>query len=471
MTAFRSPSGRGGLCVLGACLLAAFASPAPAAIETLQVPETLAATKARLAAGQQANILILGDSLSFEGMGWASWVPTFRDLMRQQYGDAGHGYQSFNHLLGGTVVDGGDIIGSGVNVDLPPWRALDGLWIGLASPGTTANFTAFADHVELHYHVGPDGGIAEVRDGAGTLLTTLNGYAPQPGAAAWTHTFSSGNHTLRIESITSGAFSILGYNNLAPDPGAGGVRVHRASNSGWNTTNYARRDGSFDDQMALLETDLVIIMLGQNEWNGGGPAFESRLSNIVRRAQAVGADVLLLGSYNSSRWYLPSVMDSQQRVAEALDAGFVNLYATAGTRAEWLSNGYLYHDNLHFSPDGAEYMAHFVFDAFVSDGRSVYPWLLGDMNDDGEFGAADIDPWVLAMVNPAAYDAAYDRVWARRSGDFNGDGLINTEDINHLVAHLAAIGSPAVIPEPASVAAWAGAMVLGFPRRQRPAVP
>jgi hypothetical protein len=199
----------------------------------------------------------------------------------------------------------------------------------------------------------------------------------------------------------------------------------------------------------MLDADLVIVMLGQNEWSGGGSAFESRLATIVRRVQATGADVLLLGSYNSSRWYLPSVMDSQQRVAEALGAGFVNLYATTGSRAEWLANGYLYHDNLHFSPAGGDYLGHFVFEAFLSDGRSVYPWLPGDMNDDGLFDATDINPWLLALTDPAAYDAVYDRVWAARSGDFNGDGLINTEDINHLVLALQN-GSPATIPQPAS---------------------
>jgi hypothetical protein len=437
-----------------------------AAIETLNVTDALAATKARLDAGQQANVVIFGDSLSFEGFAWASWVPAFRNLMQQHYGDAGYGYQSFSSLTGGAAMSGGQFIGSGPNVDLHPWRALDGQWVGLASPGTAVDFTAYGHSVELHYHVGPGGGLAEVRDSTGTLLATLDAYAAQTGAAAWTHTFDHDDRMVRIESISGSTFSILGYNNLADDPLAAGVRIHRASNSGWNTTNYVRRDASFDDQLAMLDVDLVMIMLGQNEWSGGGPAFESRLASIVNRVQAAGADVLLLGSYNSNRSYLPSVMNSQQRVAEAMGVGFINLHATAGSFAHWLSSGYLHNDNLHFSPAGGDYLAQFLFEAFLSDGRSVYPWLPGDMNGDGVVDAADIDPWVLALVDPEAYDAQYATVWAQRSGDFNGDGRITTADITPFIALLNNSGGGAVIPEPASVTLLTlGALVLA--RRQR----
>ncbi len=442
-----------------ALVVLGLASPAAwAADQTWNVGPVLAPTKAKLAAGEQANIVILGDSLSFEGFSWASWVPDFRTLMQAYYGDGGYGYQSFSYLTGGYPESGRKLIGSGPNVDRAPFRAIDGQWVGLAEPGAATRFEAYSDEVELHYYVGPLGGAAVVYDGAGQVLATLQGEGPVSSAAAWRHTFTGDDRTLRIESVTEGAFSILGYNNLAPSPDAGGVRVHRASNSGWNTSNYARRDGSFDDQLELLDTDLVVIMIGQNEWSGGGIAFENRLSLMLQRIQAVGADVLLLGSYDSSRWYLPSVMDSQQKVAEAKGAGWVNLYSTAGSRSFWLANDYLHDDNLHFSPVGAAYLAEFVFEAFVSDGRSVYPWLLGDMNDDATFDEADIDPWVLALTQPAEYDAAYNRVWAQRSGDFNGDGLVNTQDINSFVARLGRTPSSTVVPEPSAL----GVMVVAL---------
>lgn len=439
------------LVMVSAMLVATVGLPARAADAAWGVGPALEATKAKLAAGEQANIVIFGDSLSFEGLGWSSWVPTFRERMRTTYGDAGYGYQSYSYLTGGRAEGGGKFTGSGPNLDLWPYHGLDGQWLGLAAPGTATDFEAYGNEVELHYYTGAAGGSAVVYDSAGNVLTTLDGSGgTRPGAAAWRHTFTGDDRVLRIESVGEDPFGVLGYNNLSPVTDVGGARIHRASNSGWNTVNYARRDGGFEDQLNLLQADLVMVMIGQNEWSGGGSAFESRLSLIVQRAQSVGADVLLMGSYNSSRWYLPSVMTSQQQVAQDMGAGFVNLYSTAGSKAFWQASGFLYHDGLHFSPTGADYMGEFVFDVFLSDGRSVYPWLLGDMNDDAAFNEADIDPWVLALTRPKEYDAAYEHVWARRSGDFNGDGVVDTQDINGLIAHLMG-GSPAVVPEP-----WTG---------------
>jgi len=61
---------------------------------------------------------------------------------------------------------------------------------------------------------------------------------------------------------------------------------------------------------------------------------------------------------------------------------------------------------------------------------------LGDLNCDGRFNTLDIEPFVLALVNPAAYAAAYPDC-AAGNADLNGDGRVNVFDIEPFVALLA----------------------------------
>jgi hypothetical protein len=62
------------------------------------------------------------------------------------------------------------------------------------------------------------------------------------------------------------------------------------------------------------------------------------------------------------------------------------------------------------------------------------PWL-GDLNCDGLVNPFDIDPFVLALVDPSAYAAAFpDCDWLR--ADCDRDGLVNPFDIDPFVALL-----------------------------------
>jgi hypothetical protein len=58
--------------------------------------------------------------------------------------------------------------------------------------------------------------------------------------------------------------------------------------------------------------------------------------------------------------------------------------------------------------------------------------LTGDMNCDGEVNAFDIDPFVLALTDPDAYDLAYPNCDIM-NGDINGDGEVNAFDIDPFV--------------------------------------
>lgn len=59
--------------------------------------------------------------------------------------------------------------------------------------------------------------------------------------------------------------------------------------------------------------------------------------------------------------------------------------------------------------------------------------VLGDMNCDGTVSFADINPFVLALTNPAAYQAAFPAC-SLLNADINGDGTLDFGDINPYVA-------------------------------------
>ncbi|MCH8805051.1 MAG: S8 family serine peptidase [Planctomycetes bacterium] len=69
------------------------------------------------------------------------------------------------------------------------------------------------------------------------------------------------------------------------------------------------------------------------------------------------------------------------------------------------------------------------FVASEASSYSVAACSLGDMNCDGAFNGADIDPFFLALGDPAAYMAAFPNCDILQ-GDMNGDGLVNGGDID-----------------------------------------
>ena len=70
--------------------------------------------------------------------------------------------------------------------------------------------------------------------------------------------------------------------------------------------------------------------------------------------------------------------------------------------------------------------------AFFLDGRTI---LLGDMNCDGVVNFLDINLFVLALTDPAGYQAQLPGC-PILNGDFNGDGRVGFDDINAFVAAL-----------------------------------
>ncbi len=92
-------------------------------------------------------------------------------------------------------------------------------------------------------------------------------------------------------------------------------------------------------------------------------------------------------------------------------------------------------------------------------------YLLGDMNRDGVVDTGDMAAFILALTDPAAYEATYgiDPVLV---GDINGDGAFDTGDVTPFIQLL--VGqSAATVPEPAAGALLLGAAALLLGRQSR----
>jgi|GEM_PF-5574260 len=113
----------------------------PIAAYGTEAAYNLAATfdpvKAQLTAGNEQNLLMIGDSLTFRT---DSYLFTFESLMQNAYGNAGVGYQGFSNMTGGGSFTGGGGVYNGwslgqIDGDSVPHQSLDGLWAAYAPRG------------------------------------------------------------------------------------------------------------------------------------------------------------------------------------------------------------------------------------------------------------------------------------------------------------------------------------------------
>lgn len=396
----------------------------------LNLPNVFVPAKAKLASGGTVSVLVIGDSLSFKT---GAWPPPFRNFMQNKYGDAGKGYQGFSLVTGGAFNSGWT--DGRVNHDDWPHHALDGLWgkaDGQGAEADTADFTAWGDQISLHYVAGPGGRVIQVEHPFGVPVALLNCNAAVDELRTFSWSFADPDfRQLWFRPVSSGTGLILGQVNETKQPG---VIVHRAANGGWGVDEFLQRDWTFDAQVRELAPDLVFIWLGQNDQGYSYDEYRVEMGLVVDRMQAAapGAEVVLIGTYDSGSANVVPLVQAMGSLAEARGLGFIDLYSAAGTYQFFRERGYL-SDGLHFSISGGQYIAKILFDAFETDGWSLYVACDGDADGDGERGLTDLAA-VLQQFGTATFYSAVDM-------DHDGD-----VDLWDLAGFLQVFGTPCIPP-------------------------
>ena len=349
------------------CLCSAFSGVGIARAQeahSLNLPASFQRVKQEIAAGGVGRIAVIGDSLSVKD---GAWVSPYRVALQAIHGDAGAGYTGFGTRNGVDLP--AQWAGGASDVDIAPFRGLDGLWSAAAS-GPSAHLPAPSRVVELHYAREPGAGMFRIRRATDyTIIATLDCNNPAPGLGTWAYSLPLNEHGLRIEPLGAQQITILGYDNASFSPG---VRVHRIANGGYGVRNYLQRDWTFDAQLSCLDPHLIYIWLGQNDQGLEFSGFYTKMGELVDRVQAAApnASIVLVGTYNQGSVYLPPIIQATLAVAQERSLGFINLFEAAGY-PEYFQDNYYLADTVHFNTAGSAYIAQIMTEAFETGGESL----------------------------------------------------------------------------------------------------
>jgi lysophospholipase L1-like esterase len=422
---------------VGLCALRAIAQPAP---YSLNLPQSFAPLKAKLASGQAADIVMIGDSLTFRTDGAG---PEFSRMLRAQFGDAGEGWQPMSIWTGAELVGSAQPYLQGrINGDISPFQGLDGFWMATSLPlpvGGCLRFTPHNNSGKILYVAGPSAFDAADPFGLGSQVTarlpdgksvrlTAQGLEPEVGEATFSFTSDTVSQSRAIDFFPRNTtpLTILGVNNSKGD--VPGVRLHRIANGGWGVANYIRRDANFELALAKLTPDLVLVWLGQNDGYFDRATYATALRQVIARVRSAkpGVPVVLVGTYDSGSSLLPRLVRAMADVAEQDGHGFLNLFRCAGPYEYFVSRGFLA-DAVHHNEAGGRHIAELLLRTILADGANLAEpeWCTSrDFNHDGQINLSDVEDIQNICVRSSPCSTGN-----CDSGDFNRDGVRNAADV------------------------------------------
>ncbi|MCA9311373.1 MAG: hypothetical protein KDA21_09225 [Phycisphaerales bacterium] len=411
------------------CADLAMTDPAP---DTWNLAPTVAPWLGKLESGQQASLMIIGDSISVRADSY-NWFLVKR--LRERYGDAGDGYFG----LGSGFTAPNPAIDTRLAARYPqrlvrseshtriallnhPREEPRGTWapdglFGIMWDDGWLEADFHGTRARLYYIKRPGGGI---------LKLTLNG---QPLAELYTQAnqistgvfeFETGApdndtiSTLRMAPKYGREMEVLGLEMMSDDHG---LIYHRIGRGGQGPDDFLRSVNKGVRRIyENLNPDLVIVML---DWAGGDDA------------KAAYADDLneLLDFYQycmpDSRFVLMSHHPFQADIAEQVpvllqiacerNLGFINLQNTFPDLEAMEALGFI-EDGVHFTAAGGQWFGDYVYDLLMGTAEACR----ADVNGDGRIDFADLNE----LLDTWGED---DRA------DVDGSGLVDFPDLNMML--------------------------------------
>ncbi|MCC8089102.1 MAG: SGNH/GDSL hydrolase family protein [Rikenellaceae bacterium] len=313
----------------------------------------------------QCIIGLLGDSWTQHTATHTKYVTPLAKSLREQYGDAGGGFYSFNisHIGSGDAkmqsVDPDDaddtriarLQPDGITTNIDYRDQVDGCrWVDAADAtfktGAWLNLNIKKPHNRLviHFYGGA---------GAGTFTYTLDGGAAVSVNAAEYSTghniisldVSDSTHTLRFD-VTAGSVMLFGVDMQRTNPG---VRIHKLGNKGSTTRSFVIVDTPVWQQgLASLGLDSLTILLGTNDGPNATTSVYENLKTVISNVRAVNqfVDLALIMPSNAKGRDMSRQAVSQYQLAKEVNVGFVNLIPLFGSPEQIEEKGTFY-DTLH----------------------------------------------------------------------------------------------------------------------------
>lgn len=383
----------------------------------LNVAANYADAKAAMIAGE-ANIVCIGDSLTFRNDGW---VPTVRSRLQSMHGNAGEGWMPLPNFTPSNVQ--GNWYWPPLNADVYPYRGLNGFYLQAASSlPVSMTQRSWNSRFDLYFISQSFGPTVHV-DSPGWPRTSINSDILPHGSVQTVsmQTWNFAPFTITLEG--SGSLVFLGLNC---ETGLPGVKLHVAANGGFGVDNFIQRNSSYEQILQSLEPDLYIVQLGQNDRYKLYPEFKQKMGQVIDRLQAAtpGVEIILLGSYNTGVENMQQRIDAQRDLARERGLGFIDLFNTLGDSNFFQSNGYLREDGTHWTFAGGKYVGNAIFDALESGGASLAS-RCGDIdfNNDGLFpDDGDLIDFLTLLAGGSCSTDNCDRI------DFVRDGLFPSDD-------------------------------------------
>jgi lysophospholipase L1-like esterase len=185
------------------------------------------------------------------------------------------------------------------------------------------------------------------------------------------------NLVIQKKEGSEGRFTLYG---ISTETAPNGFLYHSIGVNGAHVPAFLRCD-LFEEQLALLKPDLVILGLGINDAYGrrfSQSDFESNYGLLISRIRKAAPETAIIFTTNNDsylyRRYVnkngEKVQQSMLKMAEEYNAGVWNMYEVMGglnSVVLWERNGLVQRDKIHFTREGYLILGDLFFNALMKN--------------------------------------------------------------------------------------------------------